>query len=295
LLVISRQKIYEMEFRDYTGVALQSAHQVESVQRALSSRFHSIELLRSDGDVSFYTGREVESGGGVKLRALSDVASRNPRLVDSFYRKAKTGARLKGPHFVSTSEATELGGIHFCVIEHPPLCTSLRDLLERSGWLAATEAVEIADQVASALSLAHQAGIEHLALTPEHIWIEEDGWVLIDDFGFEAGDHTLFANTGSPDPRYASPEQMAGGAGDSLSDLYSLGAILYEMLTDRSPFDCAIFDEAQGKPAPNMIPPPNMVKMDVPEVLSHAVMCLLEQDPSRRVSVIEFQRLMSRA
>ena len=141
-------------------------------------------------------------------------------------------------------------------------------------------AAGVADQIASALDHAHQTGVLHLALQPECILIEPDGWVTVADFGIEAPLVSL-CSRGSRAP-YASPEQLMGKAIDHRSDLYSLGVVLYQMLTDRTPFDSNDADYVRQKQGSFTPSPPHLISMDVPESVSNVVMKLLDREPARR-------------
>jgi serine/threonine-protein kinase len=161
----------------------------------------------------------------------------------------------------------------------------LRDLLNRNGWLDLHRAVEIADQVASALDYAHKLGVLHLRLQPESILVEPDGWASVTDFGIESAGEYLMARqqrSRLSRPPYASYEQVTGAAIERRADLYALGVMLYEMLTDRVPFDSDDSDYIKDRQMSYEPAPPHLILTDVPEQISNIVMRLLERSPERR-------------
>jgi len=292
--VISRQKIYEMEFRDYSAVALASRCLHERARRVLASQFSSVEFLNSEGDVDYYTARDLATGSLLKLKVLSAVASRNWRLVDDFYRQARIAARLASPNILTSGEAAETGGVHFCVVEHRPGLTTLRELLSRERWLDATRAADIADQIAAALAHAHQLGIWHLSLSPEKILIEDGEWVLVGGFGVESRARAASNHRANYDPAYASPEQVARQSVDHRSDLYALGAMLHEMLTGRTPSDGTLAERSTHDVTLELGSPIDLFGADVPGPFSDVVMRLIDRDPVRRPSsAVEFQSVLN--
>jgi hypothetical protein len=153
---------------------------------------------------------------------------------------------------------------------------SLRSALDFSAWFDCRRAAEIALGIAAALDDAQRRGAQHLGLQPESIFISEDGKVFFND-----ADHS-----GDAAPRiavqYLSPEELRGEPADARSDLYALGIVLYEMLTDRVPFDSRDAEVIKQKHLHRVPEPPKIFRADVPDALSQLVMRLLEKDPAKR-------------
>jgi serine/threonine-protein kinase len=265
---------------------------VERVRRALAGRFADFKQGSVFGDVESYLVCDAR-GETLELKVLSADATSNANARALFLSDARAAAKLVHPNISTTTEPEEILGVHFCTVEHKQEARTLRELLDHDGWFDVASAARIADQIASALDHAHQIRVLHLRLQPECVLVEADGWVTIADFGTEAA-----GNQGSKMPAapYASPEQAARGAVDHRSDLYSIGAVLYEMLTDRTPFDSSDADYIRTRQLSFTPAPPHLISMDVPETVSSVVMRLLEPEPDRRfATAIAFQSALDDA
>lgn len=260
---------------------------IERVKRALGAEFAELKPLGSDSIVERYLGKTA-GGEAVELRVLSARASRDRAARELFYLEADAASRLDHMNILGTSKPENAAGVDYCVIEHKPNARSLRALLHNDGWLDVKDAAGIADQIASALDHAHQQGVLHLKLEPGCVLIEPDGWVTLADFGIDARHGTQSGR--QPRAPYASPEQSTGGELDCASDLYSLGVLLYEMLTDRSPFDSNDAEYVRQKQMTSMPAAPHLIFPDVPEAVSTVVMKLLATEPKNRfASAAKFQ------
>jgi serine/threonine protein kinase len=266
---------------------------IERVRRALAHRFAVLEQRRSDPEIELYLARN-KRGETVQLKVLSKRAAINAAARELFYLSAQAASKLEHMNILAISNAEQANGVDFCVVEHKQAARTLRESLDSNGWLEMNLAARMADQIASALDHAHQIGVLHLQLQPECVLIEPDGWVTIGDFGIEANLGSL-RSRGLLAP-YASPEQLMGATVDYRSDLYSLGAILYEMLTDRTPFDSNDPDYVRQKQESFAPSPPHLISMDVPEPVSNVVMKLLEREPENRFkSAAAFQAELDNA
>ena len=260
---------------------------IERVKRALDAEFGELKPLGSDSIVERYLGKAA-GGEAVELRVLSARASRDAAARELFYLVAQAASKLEHMNILGTSKPEHAAGVDYCVIEHKPKARSLGALLRNDGWLGVKDAAGIADQIASALDHAHQQGVLHLKLEPGCVLIEPDGWVTLADFGIDAGHGTQCGRR--PRAPYASPEQSTGGELDRASDLYSLGVLLYEMLTDRSPFDSNDAEYVRQKQMTSMPAAPHLIFPDVPEAVSMVVMKLLATEPKNRfASAAAFQ------
>ena len=253
-----------------------AAHNVERVRRALSGRFNNLGPHGIAGDIESYLAGDAR-GETVHLRVLSAHAASDTRemLIDEI----RAAAKLTHPNIVATSEPAEILGVQFCVVEHKQQAQTLHEMLANEGWLDVAGASYIADQIAGALDHAHQIGVLHLRMDPQSVLVEPDGWVTVTGFGAEIGRARRAENYKA---QYASPELVAGAAVDQRSDLYSLGAMLYEMLTDRTPYDSDDADHIKHKQMSYAPSPPHLISLDVPESVSAVVMKLLELEPDNR-------------
>lgn len=267
-----------------------AGHDLERVRRALSGRFNDIVPEGIAGDIERYQAADAR-GETVQLSVISAHATSDARemLLDEF----RAAAKLTHPNIVATSEPAEMLGVQFCVVEHKRDAQMLHEMLAHEGWLDVAGASYIADQIAGALDHAHQIGVLHLRLDPEAVLIEPDGWVTVSGFGADTG---RARRAGNYKAQYASPELVAGAAVDQHSDLYSLGAMLYEMLTDRTPYDSEDADHIKHKQMSYAPSPPHLISLDVRESVSGVVMKLLELEPDNRFrSAAQFQAALDAA
>jgi eukaryotic-like serine/threonine-protein kinase len=265
---------------------------IERVRRALTGRFVDFRLDSFIGNVETYLVRDVD-GESLSLKVLSAEATDYADARTMFVEEARAAARLAHPNVASTSEPEESQDVLFYGVEHKAGARTLREMIDHDGWLDVTTAAQIADQIASALDYARDNGVMHLRLQPECVLVEEDGWVTVADFGVDA---MCGRRAELPPAHYTSPEQAAGAKVDHRSDLYSLGAILYEMLTDRTPFDSDDREFVKRKQLSFAPAAPHLISMDVSESVSNVVLKLLELQPDQRfASAVAFQSALDNA
>jgi serine/threonine protein kinase len=272
---------------------------VGQVMASLSKWFDTLQLTSADARALRFMARGGSAGIEVQLDVLQPTIAGDSRQRELFYLEAFAAARLAHFNIARTSKAQELDGIHFCVLEYKPEARTLRDLLSRNGWLAVNAACDIADQIASALDYAHALGVLHAQLSPDCLLIEPNGWVTVAGFGIEAGPQLAWAHRERARwlaATYTSLEQASGATCAAASDLYSLGAILYEMLTDRVPFDSDDEDYVRERQLQFAPAPPHLISQEVPEAVSNVVMKLLEREARNRFnSAAEFQVALDEA
>src|SRR5205085_7322520 len=225
--------------------------------RAAGTRLGSYEIvsrLGAGGMGEVYLAHDPRLGRKVAIKLLAGEINKRPDQVRRFVTEARAASALNHPNILTVHE-TDLGegGIHYLVTEYVEGQT-LRQRLY-AGALEVREALDVAIQVASALAAAHQAGIIHRDVKPENIMLRPDGLVKVLDFGLakltgavsprvDTTAVTLDADLTPPGivlgtPHYMSPEQARGLALDARTDVFSLGSVLYEMVTRRVPFDGA--------------------------------------------------------
>ena len=272
---------------------------IERIAHALSYKFDVLKALGADQDYEYYLAREVVRGNLTGLKVLSTRAAHDIQKRELFYLETHADSMLSHFNIAGGGRPEEIEGVHYSVFEHKQEASTLRGLLDRSGWLDLHKAVEVCDQIASALDYAHSVGVLHLNLQPENVLVEPDGWVSVTGFGLEAGARTAWAyrerlrRAAAP---YLSAEALTGASVDHRSDLYSLGAILYELLTDRVPFDSCDADYVRQRQATCAPAPPHLISKDVPEEVSKVVMRLLEKEPVNRFdSAAAFQTALDGA
>ena len=277
--------------RSASADSASSAEVPRDIAEAFSDRFRIVEMLGRTNEAACYLAEvlngpdEDGASGLVRLKVLSDAAARDPELLNLFRLEAEAASSLSHPNILNTESVEQMGLYHFCAIEHSAGATTLRSLLDRKGWLDAPRASGIAMQVARALEEAHKDGVLHLKLSPESVLLMPDGIVRLADFGIGAGSDLKWAQDRRSNlclARYASPEQSSGDPVDHRSDLYSLGVILFEALTDRVPFNGENSERIRLKHRTQSPLSPDVYCESVPRALSSVVMRLLEKNPRDR-------------
>lgn len=204
--------------------------------RLLSGRYRILEVVGQGGMGTVYRALDENLGEEVAIKVL------RPEHVDEdllrrFRKEWSVARRIVHRNVVRIRDLGEEEGIVFLVLDYVA-GTSLREVLRQRGALPPDEALAIARQVAAALGEAHEQGIVHRDVKPANVLLDLDGQAYLSDFGVARSLHTPLTMTGEilGTPDYLSPEQARGESVDKRSDLYSLGIVLFEMLTGKSPF-----------------------------------------------------------
>jgi serine/threonine protein kinase len=209
------------------------------VTEVLSGRYQVERVLGEGGMATVFLAKDLKHNREVAIKVLRADISRTVG-GDRFLREIEMAAKLTHPHILPLFDSGDVDGLLFYVMPNVE-GNSLRDKLNASKQLAVDEAVRIGQEVAKALDYAHRHGVVHRDIKPENIMLHEGG-ALVADFGIGkavgAVEADTFTATGATvgTPAYMSPEQAAGESVDGRSDIYSLGCMLYEMLTGEQPF-----------------------------------------------------------
>ena len=209
--------------------------------------YEIIDLVGEGGQGSVYRAQDPSTGQTVAIKILSHSAS-DGEFLDRFQREASIMATIKHPNVVQVYDHGEEEGRHYIVTEF--VSDNLEETLKRRTTLPLSRAVAVAQQIASALEVSHNAGVTHRDIKPANVLINDAGEVKLTDFGIasaESLDSMTSENTTVGTPLYMSPEQIQGSQSiDGRSDLYSLGCLFYETLAGFTPFQGAstyeIFD-----------------------------------------------------
>lgn len=253
----------------------------------LSRRFSIVGEMSVPGSLRRFLARDhaAEAGRVVELSVLPAQAVDEPSAQLAFLLEAHAAAKLSHKNIATSALPERLGDTSFFVSEHPKDAQTLRQRLDRGGWFDIAKAVEIASQVAEALEQAHRAEVLHLKLEPEQVWVGENGTVTLTGFGVPRLPERDWAHQRRSRDcalAYRSPEQLAGGPLDERSDLYMLGVLLYEMLTDMVPFYAPDADRLLHKIALQKPPAVDLIRPDIPQTLSAIVARLLAKNPADR-------------
>lgn len=208
--------------------------------RTLAGRYELLEKIGDGGMAVVYKARDKLLNRFIAVKILKPDFTKDVKFIESFRRESQAAASLSHPNIVNIFDVGREGNINYIVMELIEGQT-LSEVIRKQGALKPREAVAIAKQIASALNLAHANHIIHRDVKPHNILITRDGTAKITDFGIAKAINTgtIVGNTGTVmgSVHYFSPEQARGGYVDEKTDIYSLGIVLYEMLTGRVPFD----------------------------------------------------------
>jgi serine/threonine protein kinase len=246
-------------------------------------RYEIIEAIASGGFATVYRARDNQLGRGVALKVLHSHMAADPQHVERFLREPRMAASLSHPNVVTIHEVGREGDTHFIAMEYLPY--SLDWVLQQPERLAPSYALSIARQVALALQAAHQQGVVHRDLKPQNIMFTQDGTPKVTDFGIaRAAELSTMTASGIVlgTPHYMSPEQAQGQRVDARSDIYSLGCVLYQMLTGALPFAATTPWEVVRQ---HIETPPRRVRQLQPDItapVEHLVNRCLQKDPNRR-------------
>lgn len=190
-----------------------------------------------------------------------------------FYQEAKAAGRLNHPNIVTIYDVGKSGDVAYIAMEFLE-GRELRDIMNEGGLLAVDQVLNIAAQVAQGLAYAHEHGIVHRDVKPSNIMVIRDGHVKITDFGIaRMASSSVRTQTGMVlgSPKYMSPEQVMGKSIDQRSDIFSLGVMLYEMLTGQAPFNGENVNAIMYQTLNAVPPPPNLLNPAVPEMVNFIV------------------------
>ena len=251
-------------------------------------RYKIVRKLGAGGMANVYLAEDQELGRRVAIKILNDRHANDDQFVERFRREAKNAAALSHPNIVSIYDRGEAEGTYYIAMEFLD-GRSLKELIVTRGPAPVPVAVEYTRQILSALRFAHRHGIVHRDIKPHNVLVDGEGRVKVTDFGIARAGASQMTEAGSivGTAQYLSPEQARGTNVDQRSDLYSLGVVLYELLTGAAPFSGDTPVEIAMKHLSQTPEPPSAKRPNLPHDLDLLVMRALAKDPEERYQSAE--------
>lgn len=245
------------------------------MSKLLAGRYELIEKIGEGGMAVVYKAKDRLLNRYVAIKILRPEFTQDEQFLDSFKRESQAAAGLQHPNIVSIYDVGRTGNINFIVMELVD-GRPLSDFIKEKGHLDYKTTIDIAKQMASALSIAHKHQIIHRDVKPHNIMITSDGVAKLTDFGIAraVSNATMVADTSKiiGSVHYFSPEQARGAYVDERSDIYSLGIVMFEMLTGRVPFDGETPVEVALKHINDDVPSPAKLVPGIPPALDKVVL-----------------------
>ncbi|MEV4613073.1 protein kinase [Kitasatospora sp. NPDC049258] len=264
--------------------------------RVVGARYVLRRSLGEGGMASVLQAHDSVLGRSVAVKILHAKLARDPSFRERFRREAKAAAALNHPNIVavhdSGEDADDAGVVQYIVMEYVQgrsLAELIRGPAAESGGgvIALDRALEITESVLEALACSHRSGLVHRDIKPANVMVTDDGIVKVMDFGIALALQTgatsmTQAGTVLGTPQYLSPEQALGRPADTRSDLYSVGCMLFELLTGATPFDGDSTMSVLHQHVRQTPPVPSMLNPSLPAAVDAIVARALDKDPAQR-------------
>ena len=264
----------------------------------VDGRYRVVSRLGTGGMADVFLVEDEQLGRKVALKLLHRRFAEDPAFVERFRREAQAAAGLQHPNIVSVYDRGEYDGTYYIAMEYLPGRT-LKQVIHEEAPLDAVRAIDIAIQILKAARFAHRRGIIHRDLKPHNVIVDDAGQAKVTDFGIARAGASDMTETGSimGTAQYLSPEQAQGHSVTASSDLYSVGVVLYEMLTGRVPFDGEAAVTIALKHVSEAPIPPRSLNPAVPPELEQTILWTLNknaadrpQDADQLITVLEHCR-----
>jgi len=249
----------------------------------IDGRYQILGHLGTGGMAEVYCAHDMQLGRNVALKLLHDRFAQDEEFVERFRREASSAAGLQHQHVVSIYDRGAFDGTSYIAMEYVAGRT-LKQLVREHGPLDAARAVDLTVQILRAARFAHRRGVIHRDFKPQNVIVDEEGRAKVTDFGIARAGASDMTQTGSimGTAQYLSPEQAQGHAVNSTSDLYSIGIILYELLTGRVPFDAESAVTVALKQVSETPVAPREINPAVTPELESIVLRALQKEPTDR-------------
>src|SRR5919199_421699 len=258
------------------------------INTLFDGRYRIMRKLGTGGMANVYLAEDQELGRRVAIKILNDRHAGDDQFVERFRREAKNAAGLSHPNIVSIYDRGEAEGTYYIAMEYLD-GRSLKELIVSRGPAPIPLAIDYARQILNALRFAHRNGIVHRDIKPHNVLVDGEGRVKVTDFGIARAGASQMTEEGSiiGTAQYLSPEQARGTRVDQTSDLYSLGIVLYELLTGTVPFTGDTPVEIAMRHLSAVPERPSARRPEVPHDLDMVVLRALAKDPADRYQSAE--------
>jgi serine/threonine protein kinase len=251
----------------------------------LNDRYRLLQPLGSGGMALVYKAMDEMLERVVAVKILREDYAQDPDFRERFKQEAKAAANLSHPNIVTVYDFGLDDKQVFIVMEHID-GTDLKSLIRERSRFSVEDTVGLVAQACAGVGYAHRAGLVHCDIKPHNMLVSTDYRLKVTDFGIARALATIHPEERSEivwgSPHYFSPEQAAGGAPSPASDVYSLGVILYEMLTGQLPFEAGDSTELARMHRDEPPIPPHRLNPDIPETLEEITLKVLSKEPSAR-------------
>ena len=251
-------------------------------------QYRIVEKIGKGGMATVYKAFQPTLDRYVAIKVLPPIHAENPEFGERFEREAKAVAQLNHPNIVPIHDFGQDGNYRFLVMRYIDGATTLKDVMKTS--LGLTQITDLIGQVAAALAHAHERGIIHRDVKPSNVMMDGQ-WALLTDFGLARMAEVLVELTGSGvgvgTPAYMSPEQGRGLPVDHRSDIYSLGILLFEMLTGQIPHNADTPFAIVFRRITEPLPLPRTLNPEIPEKVEQVVLKSLATEPDHRFESTE--------
>jgi len=261
------------------------------INTLFDGRYRILRRLGSGGMANVYLAEDEELGRRVAIKILNDRHASDDSFVERFRREAKNAAGLSHPNIVSIYDRGEAEGTYYIAMEYLE-GRSLKDRIVAEGPLPIPAAIEATRQILHALGFAHRGGIVHRDVKPHNVLLAQDSAerrYKVTDFGISRTSASQMTEAGSivGTAQYLSPEQARGAPVDQRSDIYSVGIVLYELLTGQLPFTGETPLEIAMKHLSEIPKPPSALRPEISPDLDMVVLRALAKDPDERFDSAE--------
>ncbi|WP_298837037.1 protein kinase domain-containing protein [Clostridium sp.] len=250
----------------------------------LLNRYELLENIGQGGMGTVYKAKCHVLNRFVAVKILKEELSDDEEFVSRFKREATSIAKLSHPNIVNVHDVCSENGVNFIVMEYVDGKT-LKQIIKESGRITSKKTLDIVFQIAKALQCAHTNGIIHRDIKPDNIMITKDEMVKVMDFGIaKVADARTVTNSNKVmgTVHYFSPEQAKGSYVDCRTDIYSLGIVMYEMVTGKVPYNAQSAITIAMMHIQGSVTPPKEIIADIPENINQVILIAMQKEPIKR-------------